>query len=164
MSYQNKRTITSMITGAFVLAAYCIYAYGKFQAGGVAPDDWKFWAVTMLIFIGVGIVASIIIQIIFHIIMSIAIAIQERNCDDKEINRIIEASMVEDEMDKLIGLKSSRVGFIFAGIGFVAGLAALIMNYSPAVMLNILFLSFNIGSLFEGFASLQYYRKGVRNG
>jgi hypothetical protein len=164
MSYQNKRTITSMITGAFVLAAYCIYAFGKYQSGGVATDDWKFWAVTMLIFIGVGIAASIIIQIIFHIIMSIAIAIQERNCDDKDINKIIEANMVEDEMDKLIGLKSSRVGFIFAGIGFVAGLAALIMNYSPAVMLNILFLSFNIGSLFEGFASLHYYRKGVRNG
>jgi len=164
MSYQNKRTITSMITGVIVLAAYCIYAFGKQQAGKVAPGDWKFWAVTMLLFIGIGIVGMIITMILFHIAMSIGIAVKERNCDEKEINKTIEASMVEDEMDKLIGLKSSRVGFVFAGIGFVAGLVALLMNYSPAVMLNIIFVAFNIGSLAEGGMSLYYYRKGVRNG
>ena len=33
MSYQEKRTITNMITMALVLGAYCIYAFGKYQAG-----------------------------------------------------------------------------------------------------------------------------------
>ena len=164
MCYQNKRTITTMVMGVIVLAVYCIYVFSKYQSGGAAPGDYKFWAVTMLVFIGIGIVVTIITMIVFHIALSIGIAVKERNCDEKEINKIIEASMVEDEMDKLIGLKSSRIGFIFAGIGFVVGLISLIMDYSPVVMLNIMFLSFNLGSLAEGGMRLYYYRKGVRNG
>jgi hypothetical protein len=71
--------------------------------------------------------------------------------------------MVEDEMDKLIELKSNRVGFFMAGIGFVAALVALVLNYSPVVMLNILFIAFSIGSLAEGFTQLFYYRRGISN-
>ncbi len=168
MSYQEKRTVVSIITGAIVLAAYCIVAFGQYNSGAVAQGDLKFWAGTILIFIGIGVAASIVIQIVFHILLSIAIAMQKKirdeNCDDKEIKKTIGAEMVEDEMDKLIELKSMRVGFIFAGIGFVAGLVALVLNYSPVVMINILFLSFGVGSLFDGFAQLYFYRKGIQNG
>lgn len=164
MSYQEKRTITGIATGALVLAAYCLYAFGKYASGAVAPDDLKFWAVTMLVFIGIGIAAMIVIQIVFHILLSIAIAVKKRDCDDKEVERAIETEVVEDERDKLIELKASRVGYTCGGIGFVAGLVSLVLGYSPAVMLNALFLAFCAGSLFEGFAHLYYYRKGVKNG
>lgn len=168
MSYQEKRTITSIVTGALVLGAYCLYAFGKYQAGTVTPGDLKFWASTMLIFIGIGIVAVIVIQIVFHILLSISIAVKEKmqdeQCDDKVIEKTIGAEMVEDEMDKLIELKSMRIGFIFAGIGFVAALGSQVLNYSPVVMLNIMFISFSAGSMFEGFAQLYYYRKGIHHG
>jgi hypothetical protein len=168
MSYQEKRTITTMITTALVLATYCIYAFGKYQAGAVAAGDLKFWATTMLIFIGIGIVASIVIQIVFHILLSIAIAVTEKvrdvNCDDKEIERSIEVEMVEDEMDKLINQKSMMVGFAIAGFGFVAGLVSLVLNYSPMVMLNIMFISFSAGSVLEGFVQLYFYRRGIAHG
>ena len=101
----------------------------------------KFWAGTMLIFIGIGIVANIVIQIVFHILLSVAVAVQEhvRNgkCDDKEIEKTIGAEMVTDEMDKLIELKSMRIGFAIAGIGFVVALVSQILSYSSAVMINI---------------------------
>jgi len=168
MSYQEKKTITSILTGALVLAAYCIYAFGKHQPGAGTTSDLKFWAMTMLIFIGIGVAASIIIQIVFHILLSISIAvkgkIQNQDLDDKEIEKQIDAEMVEDEMDKLIELKAMRIGFAVAGIGFVAALVSLILNYSPAVMINIMFLSFSAGSLLEGFTQLYFYRKGVNNG
>ncbi|MDO9547057.1 MAG: hypothetical protein Q7J07_09975 [Pelolinea sp.] len=168
MSYQEKRIITSTVTGALVLGAYCIYAIGKYQSGAVAPEDLKFWASTMLIFIGIGAAATIVIQIVFHILLSISIAVKEKirdgQCDDEEIEKTIEAEMVEDEMDKLIELKSTRIGFIFAGIGFVAALGSLVLTFSPVVMLNMMFISFSIGSMFEGFAQLYFYRKGIHNG
>ena len=47
-------------------------------------------------------------------------------------------------MDNLIELKSMRIGFIVVGIGFVAALVSLILNYSPAVMINIMFVSFTV--------------------
>ncbi len=165
MSYQERRTGVSILTGILLLAAYCNYAFGKYNSGAVSPDDLKFWASTMLIFIGIGVGASIIIQIIFHILYSISLAvkakIQDEHSDDRVIEKTIEAEFVEDERDKLIELKSMRVGFIIAGIGFVGGLVSLVLNYSPAVMLNIVFLSFSAGSLLEGIGQLYYYRKGV---
>ena len=75
MSYQEKRTVTSIVTGILVLAAYCIYAFSRFHSGSVAPDNLKFWASTILIFIGIGIAASIVIQIVFHILLSISIGL-----------------------------------------------------------------------------------------
>src|SRR3990170_46915 len=78
MSYQEKRTIVMIVTGVMVLAAYCIYAFGQVQAGMVAAGDLKYWARTMLIFIGIGIAATIVIQIIFHILLSITTAISKK--------------------------------------------------------------------------------------
>jgi len=148
-----------------LLAAYCIYAFGKVQSGMIAPDDMKFWATTILIFIGIGVIASIVIQIVFHLLLSIAIAVrkqmQEGKCDDKEVEKTIEQEMVEDEMDKLIGLKSIRIGFAIAGIGLIATLVSLLLNYSSAVMLNIIFISFSIGTSVEGVTQLYFYRRGV---
>ncbi len=168
MSYQEKRVVVSIISGLLVLGSYCAYVYGKVQAGAAVTDDMKFWAVTMLMFIGIGIVATIVIQIVFHILLSMAVAVREQikngECDDKEVEKTINAQMVTDEMDKLIELKSMRISFAIAGIGFVAALVALVFNYSPAVMMNIIFVSFSAGSLLEGFTQLYFYRRGVNNG
>jgi len=168
MSYQEKRTITSIISGALLLAAYCIYTLNRFHSGALPSDNLKPWAVTILAFIGIGIVTTIIIQIVFHILLSISIAvrkkIQDESFDDKDIGKSINLEMVEDEMDKLINLKSARVSFIFAGVGFVTALVSLVLDYSPVVMLNILFISFSVGSLVEGFTQIYFYRKGIQYG
>ena len=163
MSYSEKRTIASILGGILVLAAYCIYAFGKYQAGLLPADDLRAWAITMLIFIGAGIVAMIIIQIVFHVLLSIGIAIRDRNTNEAEIENSIKYEMVEDERDRLIELKSSKVGFAFAGFGFVLALLALVLHYSPMVMLNILFIAFAAGSMVEGITSIFYYRNGIRN-
>jgi uncharacterized membrane protein len=164
MSYQETRTGASIFSGALILAAYCIYAFNPARLATLAPDDLKPWATTMLIFIAIGIGAAIVIQIVFHILYSIGLAvrskIEDQHSDDQEIERSIKREMVEDERDRQIELKSMRIGFIVAGIGFVGGLFSLVFNYSPVVMLNILYLSFMIGSLLEGAGRLFYYRRG----
>lgn len=67
-------------------------------------------------------------------------------------------------MDKLIELKAMRIGFAIAGIGFVLSLITLVLDYAPAVMLNVIFFSFSIGSMIEGITKLYFYKRGVRNG
>jgi len=136
-----------------------------FNSGAVAAGDLKFWATTMLIFIGIGIAATIAIQIVFHILTSIGIAIgksiRDERADDKEIEKSINAEMVEDEMGRLIELKAMRIGFFLTGMGFVAGLIALVLGYSAVVMLNILFLSASGASVLEGLTQIYFYRRGV---
>lgn len=168
MSYQEKRTIVSIFTGFVILAAYCIHVFNRYSMGVLTSGDLKPWASTILIFIGIGIVTMIVIQIVFHILLSISVAvtktIQGESTDDAKIEKSINLEMVEDEMDKLINLKSNQVGFFFAGIGFIAALFSLVLNYSPVVMINILFVSFSLGSIIEGFAQLYFYRRGIYHG
>lgn len=165
MSYQEKRVIVSIISGLVILGTYFLYTYEKYQSGMVIEGDLKFWAGAMLLFIAIGVVSTIIIQIVFHILLSVTIAVKAKvnneDCDDKEIEKSIQSEMVTDEMDKLIELKSSMVGFIVAGIGFVLALILVFLDYSAVVMLNVMFASFSIGSLLEGFTQLYFYRLGI---
>ena len=161
MSYSSKRTIASIAAGAVAIAAYIIYALSERSP---APEDLKAWAITMLVFIGIGVALVIVIQILFHIATAIGIAAKEPGCDDKEIERNISSLMVEDERDKLINLKSSHAGYILAGIGFIAALAGLAAGISSVFALHILFGSFAAGSLVEGLISVHFYEKGVHSG
>lgn len=167
MSYQEKQTIISIVLGVFILAAYFIYAFLKHQAGDIASNDIKSWAIIMLIFIGILIIASIIIQVIFHILLSIGVAVKEKikneQCNENDIKKSISAEIITDEMDKLIGLKSIIVAFIITGVGFICALFTQVLNYSPVVMLNTMFLSFGAGYIFEGLTKIYYYRKGINN-
>ncbi len=168
MSYQEKRTAVSVFSGVLLLAAYGIWALGRIQTGLAASDDLRFWAGAMLTFVGIGVAANIVIQIVFHIVLSVGHAVkkqvQDGVYDSKQVEKEIKQEMVEDEMDKLIGLKSMQASFSIAGAGFVAALIALVLGCAPALMLNILFLSFFAGAICEGLVQLYYYKKGVRNG
>lgn len=163
MSYQEKKTIVSIVSGVLLLAAYCIYALVKLGLGSLG--DVRLWATTMLVFIGIGVAAMIVIQIVFHILLSIGIAVQKKirdeSIDDKAMEASIEREMVEDEMDKLIELKANKIGYSFVSLGFVGGLVALALGALPAVMLNIAFLACMVGTVVEGLVQIRYYRKGV---
>lgn len=168
MSYQEKRSIVSMIMAIITLGAYGTYAYEKIRSGAIVLENMNFWASTMLVFVSIGIAATIVIQIIFHILLSVKVSVQENmleeKSDHKEIERIIESEMVTDERDKLIELKTVRIGFIVVGIGFIAALVSQVITHSTAVMLNIMFVSFFAGSLVGSMTQLYYYRRGISNG
>jgi len=166
MSYQEKRTLFTILSGLFILISYGLYTYGRIQSGLNAFEDLKFWTNSMLMFIGLGIVITIIGQIVFHILIAISIAIKEKvkdqNTSEAHIEKTIQSEMVSDEMDKLIEMKSMQISFFFAGMGFVVGLILMAFDYSVVIMLNLLFVSFSLGSILEGIAQMFYYRKGLR--
>jgi glucan phosphoethanolaminetransferase (alkaline phosphatase superfamily) len=171
MTFHEKKTIVTSITGLIITFAYLFYAILKYNEGSAESLTLRFWAITILVFIGIGIVGIIVIMILFHIFYSIGLAIkikmENKDITDKEVEKIIaqmiKTDTVEDEMGRLIELKSMRIGFIFAGIGFILALFSILLNYSPIIMLNILFLSFSMGSALEGLVQLYYYRKGIRH-
>lgn len=165
MTYQIAKTVTNILSGAVVLVVYLFHVSSRYQAGLLAMDDLKSWAAVMLIFIGIGIAMAIVVQIVFHILFSIGMAVKERikngNFNDQAIEKNIEMEMVEDEMGKLIELKSMRVSYITAGVGFVASLVLLFFDYPAFIALNVLFVSFYTGGILDGFTQLYYYMRGV---
>ena len=114
MSYSSKKNLISLAAGILLVAGYAVFALG-----GRAPEpgDLRGWAVAMLVFVGISVAAMIVLQILFHIWLAVSIAVKEKECDGKEVERVIKSSMVEDERDKLIGMKASRIGYFFAGFG-----------------------------------------------
>ncbi len=159
MSYNSKRTIVSMVLGVVVTIAYAFYALGE---NAPKLEDVKSWATVMLAFIGVGVAATVVAQVIFHIASAIGIAAREG--EGEKIDRIISSSMVEDEMGKLISLKSTRFTLALVGTSFIAALVALACGVATVVALHALFAGFAIGSLVEGAANVYYNEKGVHNG
>ncbi len=164
MSYQEKKTLLSLVTSVLLMASYCFYAFGK--AGMEHINDLQFWAKTILVFIGIGVVALIIIQIVFHILMAISKAIRqklsENEVDEEEIGRSMRVETTEDEMDKIIEMKSNKFGYTIMGLGFMAGLIAIAFGASAVAMLNILFFSTWTGSFIEALMQIRYYRRGIR--
>lgn len=174
MTYQVKRTIVTIAAGIVLLAAYLINGYLKIRSGGAASlADLGGWATTMLVFIGIGVGLEIVTQIVFHVVVAAGGEIKRQV--SAELNKKLNPDggsqpcgetgseiEKEDEMDKLIGLKATKVGYAVAGFGFVASLVTLAVGLPPAVMLNTAFLTFITAGLLEGFAQLHYYRRGVR--
>ena len=148
-----------MIAGEVLTIAYIIHALGK---NAPPHGDISMWALTILVFIGISIIAVIVIQILFHIIYGVSVAVKEQKQDDKEVERIIESESKEDEMDRYISLKASHVGYIFAGIGFIAALAGFAFFDSSAVVaLHIMLGALFIGNFVEGCISIRFYERGV---
>mgnify|MGYP000920175533 CR=1 FL=1 len=152
MTFKSKRTIVSMITGLALFVGYYLYVLKKLAPGS---EDLIAWAIATLIFIGVSVVAQIVILILFHIAMSIGMAVIDQERDGEKIERLISSSTLEDEMDKMISLKADRVNLICASIGFMAALGLV------ALALQILFAAFAAGSVISGGVSVYLYEKGV---
>jgi uncharacterized membrane protein (UPF0136 family) len=175
MSYQEKKTVVSMLTGVLILAVYCVFAYLKYRTMG--PDiaqDLSFWAVSMLVFIGIGIAAAIVTQIVFHIVIAAGGEIRRHITAEisKELGQTDRTRAArdemdwsefenEDEMDKLIGLKAMRISYVIVGVGFILALVTLVLKLPPSIMLNTIFISACLASLTEGAAQLYYYKKGI---
>ena len=159
MSYQEKRTMLSIVSGILFLIIY----FSLVSSMGLANNlNVKDWASFMLKFIGISIVVIIILQILFHILQAISISIKERTKDEKMIEKKVNSFFITDEMDKIIELKSARVSYAFVGFGFIGSLISIVLGYNFIFMLNLIFVSFSVGSIIEGFVSLYYYRKGIR--
>ena len=161
MTYNSKKNIISMAAGVLTIAAYII----TIRAGEApAPEDIAAWAKLMLVFIGIGIGAQIVIQILFHVIYAVGIAVKENDKDGEKTKKIINASMKEDERDKLIQLKTLRIGYICAGFGLMAALFTLAGGAPVVIALHIVVGSSAAGSFAEGCAGVFFHERGVRNG
>lgn len=160
MSYTEKRTLAQMAITSLVFGAYGLVAFNRLSLERPLRD----WAVIMMIFIGVMVMTSIILQVLFHIFLSVGIAareaIRDHDVAEETIDNAIKGELIEDERDKLISLKSRQAGCIASGIGFFAGLVSLLFNAQPTLMLNILFSAFFLGSIAEGVTHLALTRKG----
>jgi hypothetical protein len=148
MSYQEKRSLASIFSLLLSTSLYGTYILQRYQAGGAeGPNALSFWAAAILILVPVQIVSVIIVQIVFAILD--AIATRE------------EAPMIEDELDRLIDLKSTRNSSYVFGVGFLLSMGVVVIGMPPMAMFIMLAGSMIVAELIWELSHLYFYRVGV---
>ena len=95
MSYREKENLINIFSGLLITGIYAWIIYQKQLTGQFdLTVNYNKWGEILLIFMGVSVVARIIIYIVFHIINAIATR-------EEDIPK-------EDERDKLVKLKATR--------------------------------------------------------
>jgi hypothetical protein len=146
MLYHEKQNYVNIFSGILITAVFALIVYNKQMAGIIdLTGDYRLWGYLLLIFVGVSVVARIIIQIVFHIIN--VIITREEDIPKK------------DERDKMIALKATRNAFYsLSGV-----LLTLIILLALGVPINAVFIAFIIGGLVteivENSSQIYYYRR-----
>ncbi len=148
MSYQVKQNIVNILSGVLITAFYALIVIQRHQEGQFnLKEDFDAWGVIFLIYIGVSIVARIIIQIVFHIINAIATREEE--------------VPVTDERDKLISLKATRNSYYVFSSGFVLAVMSLAIGM-PVYGIFIAFVATGLlAEIIDNSSQIYYYRKGI---
>jgi hypothetical protein len=147
MTYQEKKSIASLISTILIFGSYCLYMYPRFPDGGLESATFHFWGSFVLILFLVSIAAHIIISIIFNIIYRITTGEKEPT--------------FADELDKLIELKSNRNSFFVFILGFLFAMGALVIFQPSQLMFMILIISGFISDVTGSITKLYHYRRGV---
>ncbi len=147
MSFQEKRSLV-LFGGSLLLAFF--YLSIVFQQLADAPsalaDSPAFWAKAILLMIPVMIGVKILLYILSFIIQK-AVA----SSDTPEF---------QDEMDKLIDLKTAQHTYTFFGLFFLAFLAALALEWPNRTAFAILLCGMFVTDMFREVSQFYYYRKG----
>lgn len=149
MSHEEKNTYAHLASTALVTAAYFIYVSQLAGSGAFdGPDGLAALGRTvLLVMVGGGIVANIVIVILFNI--GFAIAAGDPN-----------PSFATDERDKLIELRSFRVAALGLGVGFVSSMGALALGQPAFVVINMIVATGALADLLASAVKLLEYRRG----
>jgi hypothetical protein len=148
ISYQEKLSILSLVNTILILSFYSLYVYNKYIA--VNPEiinDMKFLGKAFLILIPF----TIVVQIVMHILFVIFIKIITMEDPPKR----------DDEMDKLIELKSIRISHWVFIFGFLISMASQAIGMAPYVMFFTIVISGFMATILSNVAKIWFYRKGV---
>lgn len=153
MSYQEKKSLTNIISSVVITIIYAIIMYQRYSNGAFDTTNvMKLWAIIILIFIPISIVAKIIIEIMFRITDNVVSTVKGEEVDEGDI---------VDERDRLIGLKATQISMAVFVIGFMLALISQVMNMSNHTFFIILVVFGLLSELASETMTILYYRKGV---
>ncbi len=148
MSYQQKSAIVSIIGTVVIFTIYCVLVFQKYQVLGLnMANDFAFWGAAFLILIPVLAGFQIVIMIVFTIINKVV---------TKE-----DPPIADDELDKLINLKSHRSVLILFMVGFFVSMALLVFGLPPRAMFISLAGSLILAGILGDITKLTLYQRGV---
>jgi hypothetical protein len=149
MSYQEKNVTVSLVSTLLILGYYLANMFQMYQDGGlVAARVFRLWAIVIV----AGIIVNIISSILTNIVLSIVHAIKTRTEEEERF--------IEDERDKLIGLKGMRVSYITFSIGVLLAMLTFVFGQPPLVMFSLIIFFSLVAEIIGDISQIYRYRRG----
>ncbi len=150
MSFQERNIAASFVVFTLILGFYLTRIFQMIQNETFNVTNMvHLWIVVIVL----GIVVTIIGMILTHIGSGIIQAIQTRE------EPVIED--IQDERDRLIDLKGTRVAYIVYSIGVLLAMLTFAFGRPPLVMFSLLILAGLVAQIVSDISRLVLYRRGV---
>lgn len=150
MSNRQNEITVSLVSTLAVLAYYLVNIFQILQSGGLnSAEVFRLWAVVIIATIILNIAGNIITNIVINIVHAIKTQKEE------------EVRLIEDERDKLIGLKGDRVSYIAFSIGVFLSMLTFALGQPPLVMFSLIVFSSLMAEIFGDLSQFLFYRRGA---
>ncbi len=149
MSYQEKNITVSLVSTLLIGGYFLVNMFRMYQAGSlVATRVFSLWATVIIVTIVVNIVGSILTNIVLSIVHAIRTKTEE------------EERFIEDERDKLIGLKGVKASYITFSIGVLISMLTFVFGQPSLVMFSLIIFFSLVAEIIGDISQIYLYRRG----
>ena len=150
MSNKQNEISVSLVSTLVILAYYLVNIFQMIQGGGLnSAEVFRLWAVVIIATIILNIAGNIITNIVINIVHAIKTQKEE------------EVRLIEDERDKLIGLKGDRVSYLAFSIGVFLSMLTFALGQPPLVMFSLIVFSSLMAEIFGDLSQFYFYSRGA---
>jgi galactitol-specific phosphotransferase system IIC component len=150
MTFQQRSIVVSLTSSILILVFYLVSWLRMYQTKGLDSGTiFRLW--------GVMIVATVIFNIAGNILTSILGAIVHAIQTQSEQPE----RMVEDERDKLIGLKGTQLAYIAFALGVFFAMLSFVFGQPDLVMFSLIILFGSLAEIAGDTYKLYLYGRGI---
>ena len=150
MSTKKNEITVTLVCSLFILAYYLVNIFQMLQGGGLNSEEvFRLWIVVIIANIVLTIAGFIISYIVINIVHAIKTQKEE------------EVRMLEDERDRLIGLKGDRVSYIAFSIGVFLSMLTFALGQPPLVMFSLIVFFSLLAEILGNISQLVFYHRGA---
>jgi len=150
MSFQQKNITVSLVNFSLILGFYLFRVFQMIQGGSFTSTNvFRLWGIVIALAIGVTIFATILTHILSAIIQAIKTGEENPKIED-----------FEDERDRLIDLRGTKVTYFVSSIGVFLAMLTFVLGQPPLVMFTLLIFFGVVAQIVGDISRLVLYRRG----
>ena len=150
MSFQQKNITVSLVNFSLILGFYLFRVFQMVQGGSFTSTNvFRLWGIVIALAIGVTIFATILTHILSAIIEAIKTGEENPKIED-----------FEDERDRLIDLRGTKVTYFVSSIGVFLAMLTFVLGQPPLVMFTLLIFFGVVAQIVGDISRLVLYRRG----
>ncbi len=150
MSFQEKNVTVSLVNFTLILGFFLIRLFHMIQNETFNSTSlFRLWGIIIVLAVIVTIAATILTHIVSVIIQAIKTGEENPQVED-----------LEDERDKLIDLRGTKVTYFISSIGVFLAMLTFALGQPPLVMFTLLIFFGVVAQIIGDISRLVLYRRG----